>query len=141
MTPQEFAEKYTTISIDEYVCLVHDPRPTSPEGHTLTVEFLGNIHGGEIVKYLNIEIDLMKQITIRSIQEGEPVWMGCDVGKMMQRELGIWDANLFDYEGVYDTSFLLDKASRLQYHQTVMTHAMLFTGFDVVSQNGGEVPR
>ena len=34
---------------------------------------------------------------------GEPVWFGCDVGKMMQRELGIWDARLFDYEGVYDT--------------------------------------
>ena len=44
---------------------------------------------------------------------GEPVWFGCDVGKMMRRDLGIWDAELFDYEALYDTTFTLDKAERL----------------------------
>jgi len=43
------------------------------------------------------------------------------------------DKNLFDYEAVYDTAFTLDKANRLVYHQTAMTHAMLFTGVDVVN--------
>jgi bleomycin hydrolase len=70
---------------------------------------------------------------MRSIMKGEPVWMGCDVGKMMRRDLGLWDKNLFDYEAVYDTAFPLDKADRLVYHQTAMTHAMLFTGVDVVN--------
>ena len=46
--------------------------------------------------------------------------------------LGLWDAELFDYDTLYDTSFGLDKAQRLVYHQTLMTHAMLFTGVDVV---------
>ena len=45
----------------------------------------------------------------------------------MQTDLGLWDAKLFDYEGIYDTPFALDKSGRLQYHQTLMTHAMLFT--------------
>ena len=45
------------------------------------------------------------------------------------------------YDGVYDTTFTLDKSARLQYHQTLMTHAMLFTGVDVVSVDGQEVPR
>ena len=70
---------------------------------------------------------------MRSIMKGEPVWMGCDVGKMMRRDLGLWDKNLFDYEAVYDTAFKLGKADRLVYHQTAMTHAMLFTGVDVVN--------
>ena len=67
--------------------------------------------------------------------------MGCDVGKMMQSNLGLWDAKLYDYEGIYDTPFTLDKAGRLQYHQTLMTHAMLFTGVDVIQENGREIPR
>ncbi len=132
LTPQEFAAKYLELPLDEFVCLVHDPRPDSPFGRTFTVQHLGNIVGGEIVKYLNVEIDVMKDIAMRTVMDGEPVWFGCDVGKMMRRDMGIWDARLFDYEGLYDTTFDLAKADRLRYHQTLMTHAMLFTGVDVV---------
>ena len=66
------------------------------------------------------------------LEDGKPVWMGCDTGKQMHRDLGIWDSDLFDYAGVYGTDFALDKAARLDYHQTSMTHAMMFTGVDVV---------
>jgi len=132
MTPLEFAEKYVEVPLDDYVCLVNDPRPSSSVGKTFTVEFLGNVVGGGIVKYLNVEMDLMKQIARRTIEDGEPVWFGCDTSKMMRRDLGIWDLELFDYASLYDTGFELDKAARLEYHQTAMNHAMLFTGVDVV---------
>ncbi|MEO1059380.1 MAG: C1 family peptidase, partial [Actinomycetota bacterium] len=140
LTPQQFAEKYATLDLDDYVCLVHDPRPSSPVGRCFTVEHLGNVVGGGgdsggdsgRVRYVNVDIELMKDATRRSITErGEPVWMGCDVGKMMHRELGLWDAALFDYKGVYGVEFAHTKAERLTYHQTLMTHAMLFTGVDV----------
>lgn len=133
MTPQQFARKHLTLPIDDYVCLVHDPRPTSPFNRTYTVQHLGNVVGGGKVLYLNVDIGLMKELAMRSIMKGEPVWMGCDVGKMMRCDLGLWDKNLFDYEAVYDTAFNLNKADRLVYHQTAMTHAMLFTGVDVVN--------
>jgi bleomycin hydrolase len=132
LTPQEFAAMYMTLPLDEYVCLVHDPRPTSPYGKTFTVEYLGNVWEGGITRYLNVEIDVLKDIAMRTLLDGEPVWFGCDVGKMMRRDLGIWDAKIFDYEGVYGTAFTLSKAERLVYGQTQMTHAMLFTGVDVV---------
>jgi bleomycin hydrolase len=133
MTPQQFARKYLTLPIDEYVCLVHDPRPTNPLNRTYTVQHLGNVVGGDRVLYLNVDIGLMKELAMRSVRKGEPVWMGCDVGKMMRRDLGLWDKNLFDYGAVYDTAFTLGKADRLVYHGTAMTHAMLFTGVDVVN--------
>ena len=132
MTPLEFAEKYVTVPVDDYVCLVHDPRSEHPYGKTYTVDCLGNVVGGEIVKYLNVDIETMKKVAMQTIVDGEPVWMGCDVAKMLRRDLGIWDAKLFDYDGVYSTTFGLNKAGRLAYHETLMTHAMLFTGVDVV---------
>jgi bleomycin hydrolase len=134
MTPQEFAAKYVQLPLEEYVCLVHDPRETSPFGRTFTVEHLGNVVGGGIVKYLNVEMGVMKELALRAIAGGEPVWFGCDVGKMMRRDLGIWDARLFDFETLYGTTFSLSKADRLSYHQTMMTHAMLFTGVDAVDE-------
>jgi bleomycin hydrolase len=132
ITPRQFAEKYIDLPLDEYVCLVNDTRRTSPYNRTFTVQYLGNVIGGDPVLYLNVEADVMKDIAMRTIMEGEPVWFGCDVGKMMARDIGLWDANMFDYETLYGTTFDLDKEGRLDYHQTLMTHAMLFTGVDVV---------
>jgi bleomycin hydrolase len=132
VTPKEFAACYVGLPLEEYACLVHDPRETSPRGRTFTVKYLGNVVDGEGVRYLNVEIDLMKEIAMRTIMGGEPVWFGCDVGKMMRRDMGLWDARLLDLEGVYGAAFDMDKAARLVYHQTLMTHAMLFTGVDVV---------
>jgi len=131
-TPAEFAAAYVQLPVEEFVCLVHDPRESSPVGRTFTVDFLGNVIDAPPVVYLNVEIELMKQLTQDAIIGGEPVWFGCDVGKQMNADLGYWDAKLYDYSAVYDTEFTLDKAERLVHHETLMTHAMLFTGVDVV---------
>ena len=132
MTPLEFVEKYISTPMEEYVCLVHDPRRANPPGRTYTVQYLGNVVDGTRIKYLNIDIDLMKDIAMRMLQDGKPVWMGCDTGKQMHRDKGLWDAELFDYASVYNADFSMNKEERLEYHQTAMTHAMLFTGVDVV---------
>lgn len=137
MTPREFAEAYVTVPLTDYVCLVNDPRPTSPFGRTYTVEHLGNVVGAPPVTYLNVQADLMKRLAATSIVGGEPVWFGCDTGQMSNSELGLWDAALFDRAAVYATTPDLAKADRLTHHESMMTHAMLFTGVDLA----GEVPR
>jgi bleomycin hydrolase len=131
LTPQEFAARYVELPVADYVCLVHDPRATSPQGRTFTVEYLGNVIGAPPVTYLNVDVPLLKRLTAASLSAGEPVWFGCDVGKMMSNEYGIWDAALYDLPSVYDTPFDLDKAARLEYGESQMTHAMLFTGVDL----------
>ena len=130
LTPQQFRDKYLTLPLGDYVCLVHDPR--NPTGKTYTVELLGNVVDAPQVVYLNVDIDTMKKYAADQIVAGTPVWFGCDVGQQMDRDRGIWDAKLHDLESIYGTEFSLDKAGRLEYHQTLMTHAMLFTGVDLV---------
>jgi bleomycin hydrolase len=132
LTPQEFAARYVELPVSDYVCLVHDPRPTSPTGRTFTVEYLGNVIGAPPVIYLNVEMPVLKGIAARTIEGGEPVWFGCDVGKMMSNDYAFWDAGLYDLPSLYDAQFELDKAARLAFHETLMTHAMLFTGVDVL---------
>jgi len=132
MTPKEFAAKFVQLELDDYVCLVDDRRSTSPKGRTFTVEHLGNVVGGPPVVYLNVDVAVMKKAAMDAIVSGTPVWFGCDVAKMRNNTLGIWDAHLYDFESVYDVTFSLDKAQRLVLHDAQMTHAMLFTGVDVV---------
>lgn len=135
MTPLEFAATYVDVDLDDYVCVVNDPRPSSPFGRTFTVDRLGNVIGAPAVTYLNAEIDVLKKATADSIVAGDPVWFGCDTGQQSDRETGYWDAALFDYGSVYGTEFTLDKAARLLHGDSLMTHAMLFTGVDL-DENG-----
>ena len=130
VTPQEFVAEYVTIDWEDYVCLVHDPRNAFYQ--TYTVDCLQNVAGGPPVVYLNIPIDEMKAIAQQLLEEGTPVWMGCDVAPQMDRKRGLWDATLFESQALYGVEFGVDKANRLRFGQTMMTHAMLFTGVDVV---------
>ncbi|MCH2259629.1 MAG: C1 family peptidase [Candidatus Thalassarchaeum betae] len=131
MTPQQFAAEYVDIEWEDYVCIVNDPR--NEYYRTYTVDFLQNVAGGPPVVYLNVPSKEMKAVTRRLLEDGMPVWMGCDVGKEMDRKKGLWDADLFDVEGLYGVEYGMDKADRLRHNQTMMTHAMLFTGVDVVN--------
>ena len=129
LTPQQFAQKYVELPLADYVCLVHDPR--NPVGRTYTVNYLGNVLGGAPVVYLNVDMAVLKDVAAKTITGGEPVWFGCDVAQQFDKKLGVWDAKLLDYPSVYGTEFGLSKADRLTYHESEMTHAMLFTGVDV----------
>ena len=130
MTPQKFAKKYIRTELGKYIPLVHDPR--NPIGRVYTVKFLGNVVGADPFCYLNVDIETLKKATLRSLQDDQPVWMGCDVDKQMSNGLGIWDKQLYDYSGIYQTDFPLTKRERLLCRETQMSHAMLFTGVDVV---------
>ena len=130
MSPLEFVAEYVEVDWEDYVCIVNDPR--NEYYRTYTVDFLQNVAGGPPVVYLNVPSDEMKDITQRLLEDGIPVWMGCDVGKNMARKRGLWDADLYDLEGLYGVEFGMEKADRLRFGQTMMTHAMLFTGVDVV---------
>jgi bleomycin hydrolase len=117
------------------VCLIHAPTSDKPFNQLYTVQFLGNVVGGQIIRYLNVEMETLKRAVVEMVSGGQAVWFGCDVGKMMERKLGILDLDVYDYDLVYGAGFALDKAGRLDYGHSRMTHAMVLTGVDL-SDNG-----
>lgn len=134
ITPQEFYNKFVGYDLSEMICLIHDPRPGHDFDRAFTVKFLGNVVGGRPTEYLNVSLDVIKQAAIKQMQAGDSVWFGCDVGKYLERGLGVMDQDIFDYDLVYGTSQGMNKAERLQYGQSLMTHAMVFTGVDLDDQ-------
>ena len=56
---------------------------------TYTVKLLGNVVEGRPVKYLNLPVEDLKAAAIAQMQDGQPVWFGCDVGKCSLREGGV----------------------------------------------------
>jgi len=135
LKPISFYNDHIGLKLDEYVCLIHCPMSDKEYNKVYSVNFLGNVVEGNPIKYLNVEIDDMKRATISSLKNDEPVWFGCDVSKHFHRDLGVMDIDLFNYDLFYDLKFGMDKASRLEYGDSQMTHAMLFTGVDIDSKN------
>jgi len=133
-TPKAFYDKYVGMDLSNYISLINAPTKDKPYNKTFTVQYLGNVEGGSPVKYLNLDIAELKKLAIKQMKDGEPVWFGSDVGKKMKREKGILDESVYDYEQVLSTEFSLDKAARLDYGDSLMTHAMVFTGVNLINE-------
>lgn len=131
MTPVQFFTRYVGMDLDDMVCLIHDPRPMHEYNRLYTVRFLGNVVGGAPIAYVNVDLETMKKAAVAQIQDGDFVWFGCDVGKYLHRDMGVMDTDLFAYDVVYGSDIDLDKAGRLMYRHSMMTHAMVFTGVDL----------
>ena len=135
MTPIDFLKKYGDINIRDKVCLIHAPMNNKKFNTMYTVEYLGNVVEGKIIKYLNADIKELKNSAMNSIKNNEAVWFGCDVGKRFSRDMGVLDMGIYDYENVFQTSFNMNKQARLEYGDSEMTHAMLLTGVDIKKRN------
>jgi len=131
ITPQEFYEEYIDRKLDDMVCLINAPTEDKPYNKMYTVQYLGNVVGGNIVRYLNVDIKTLKKAAMEMIKDEKAVWFGSDVSKAMERKLGLLDVDAFAYDLLLDTKFDLDKAERLDYGQSKMNHAMVLTAVDI----------
>lgn len=131
LTPKKFFEDHVELDLSDYVCLINCPMSDKIYDEVYTVDYLGNVVDGEIVRYLNLPSKILKEAAVKSIRDDHPVWFGCDVGKHFHRDLGVMDMDLFDFKLFYGTDFPMTKADRLEYGDSAMTHAMVFTGVDL----------
>ena len=135
LTPQTFYQKYVDLKLDDYVSIINAPTADKPYGRSYTVEMLGNVVGSKPVRYLNVEMDRLKEMAIAQMQAGETVWFGSDVGQSSNRKAGVMAEEMHDFTASMDIRLTQDKAGRLDYSESLMTHAMVLTGVDL-DENG-----
>ena len=149
LTPQTFYKQFVGLDLDQYVSIINAPTADKPYNRSYTVEMLGNVVGGTPVKYLNVEMETFKKLAIQQLEQGESIWFGCDVGQISDREKGIMDLDLYEYEKSLGFDILQDKANALDYSESLMTHAMVLSGVNIldgksnrwkVENSWGEVP-
>ena len=135
LTPLTFYQKYVDLKLDDYVSIINAPTADKPYGRSYTVEMLGNVVGSKPVRYLNVEMGRLKELAIAQMQAGETVWFGSDVAQSSNRKAGIMAEGMHDFTASMDIRLTQDKAGRLDYSESLMTHAMVLTGVDL-DENG-----
>lgn len=131
ITPQQFFERYVGLNLDDYVSLINAPTADKPYHRSYSVRFLGNVKEGHIVRYLNLPIEDLKKAAIAQLQSGSPVWFGSDVGQFSESENGVLDTALYDYGDLLGIADRMTKADRLDYGESLMTHAMVIQGVNL----------
>ena len=128
LTPLKFYKDVVNIPLEEYVSVINDPR--NEYGHRYGIQYLQNVQEGKPVVHMNLKMSELSALMKKSIDANEPVWFGCDVGQFLRSQSCIMDNNCFDIQRFLNTEFTLNKRERLEYGESLMTHAMLITGYN-----------
>jgi bleomycin hydrolase len=132
LTPQTFFKKYVGWNLDDYQSIINAPTADKPYNKVFSVEYLGNVVGGRQVRHLNLELSKFKDLIINQLKQGEVVWFGSDVSKGGDREAGLLDTKIYQRDQLFDFDFSMTKAQRLDSGESMMNHAMVITGVDLV---------
>ncbi len=134
-TPQEFFAEAVDMNVDDYVSLISAPTEDKPFGHVYTVSRLGNVVEDGGVRYLNLPVERLKEVAVAQLQDNLPVWFGCDVDQSYLNDEGIMDTAALDVDGLFGfpVEGCLDRAERLDYGESLMTHAMVFEGVNLAA--------
>ena len=129
-TPREFFDEFVGMNLDDYVSVINAPTQDKPYLHAFTVKFLGNVVEDGQVRYVNLPIEALKRVAVAQLRDGLPVWFGSDVDQGFLREDGVLDPAALDVDALFGLPIEagLDKAARLEYGESVMTHAMTIQG-------------
>ena len=128
-TPQSFYKEFVGVDLSQFVCLYHDA--SKPTGKHYRFSRARNVAGEEEMHFINVEIDALKKIAVKSVLANQPMWFAVNMGIDQSREHGLMEHQLFDYETLFDLELTFSKADRTRFNAGASNHAMVLTGVDL----------
>jgi bleomycin hydrolase len=135
-TPKQFATRFARFDPHDYV--VAAALPHLRQG--VAYEEPGSGLGAAAIKkdaynwrYLNVDVDRLEELVVKSIQKGKPVYFRAPVGRDIDPRTGIMHPQVYDREALYgiaDASQRLSRAKEADLGLERGGHLMVFTGFD-----------
>lgn len=129
-TPSRFYQEVVQLDLSEYVALCSVPN--REYGKLYEVDFDRAVYEGPNVTFANCPIEVLKELSKASLADNRPVWFGCDVGKDFIKESGLLVPESQDLSSIYGMDFTLSKREKFDTYTITPSHAMVFTGVDVV---------
>ena len=129
MSPCKFRDRFLKLNLkDDYLMITHIPAADKKWYQTYTVRYLGCLWEGSPVIYLNLPLDVWKSLIQTQLLDHMPVWFGCDSRMEVDTEHGIFSLNNYDFSSIGCEKEMLHKGEMLDYHLSLVTHAMLLKG-------------
>ncbi len=133
ITPKDFFKNYFAIDLNDYISVMNSPQTSKKYNQSYTIDTQGNIVGGEAEKFFNLPIERLKELTIQQLKANDTVWFGNDVGKQSERSKGLLFGDLYQYDQLFGIDTKLDKGDALDTRNASVSHAMVFTGVNLIN--------
>ena len=142
-TPQEFFKEFVGMDLDSYISLINAPTAGKPFMRSFTVKYLGNVVEDGGVRYVNLPIESLKRVAVAQLEDGLPVWFGSDVDQSFLRQDGVLDPEAVQIDELFNLPIEsgLTKGERLEYGESLMTHAMVLEGVNLDAEGEPELWR
>ena len=129
-TPLEFAKECGAVGLSErYIMVMNDPRH---EYHKVyEIEYDRHAYDGHNWRYLNLPMEEIEALAIASLKGGQKMYSSYDAGKYFDRARGFNSLDNYNYADLFETSFPMNKAERLQSRESASSHAMTLTAVDL----------
>ncbi|MDD5766418.1 MAG: C1 family peptidase [Candidatus Marinimicrobia bacterium] len=131
-TPQGFYKETVAVDLKSYYTLCD--YPARPANKHYSLNFSRNLYDQPDMDFVNVPAERMKELAFTMIQDSLPVYFAADVSWDMDKDYGIMEEKLFDYESLFNIDLKIGKKERFQYRLSTPNHAMAFIGADI--QNG-----
>lgn len=131
LTPMEFKNKFLTLNLEDFVTIGNIPMYDKEYNKVYKKRYLGNVYQNSYVKYLNLPIEDLKELTIKQLKDDIPVYMGAHILKFRDKKSGILDTRLYNYEDTLGFK-KLSKEEALNLYDISMHHIMTFTGVNLI---------
>lgn len=132
MTPKSFFDKYIGDFFDGKVKLLNDPR--HPYNRILVDKVAKNSVDLPDLIGINVDMQTMKRVCQKSIKNNETMWFACDIDINEDRESGVLDENLFNFDQTFTNFPKMTKEERINARYSTACHAMNLTGFDKIEK-------
>ena len=133
ITPIEFYKKYVPYDVNDKINLINYPCKPYYKNYNNEI----SMHIGE--GYLNVPIEILHQMCIKSIDNNEAVMIAVDWGKFRSENNGFLDQNAFNYKDVFGFNNIMNKCDSLIYRNSYPNHAITIKGYtnDKIKKNNG----
>lgn len=128
-TPKRFFAEFVGVNLNDYVNIFNDT--TRDYDKHYQIRMSRNLYDGHDISYVNVDIETLKNIAVRSITDGTPMLFAADVSYDQSSEQGIMADGLYDYQSIYNIDISLTKAERALYRSSVRNHGMTLIGVDL----------
>ncbi|MGE5473909.1 MAG: aminopeptidase C [Ignavibacteriales bacterium] len=134
MTPIEFYNQYVGTSLSDYVMVANVPMHNKKFNSLYKErEYISNIIDNTNHYFLNVELEDIKSLVVKSLKDSKPVYFACNIARNNNRDLKILDYEMYQYGKVLGIDLEMSKEELLDYREIRLEHMMLFVGVNIIN--------
>ena len=130
ITPNQFAEQFLSIDIENFVFISNVPKKNRKYGEKLKNQASININKMKYVEFLHLSIKELKDLSIKQLKDNIPVMVGIYIRKFADKKSGVLDTRLYDYENLIKYKSL-NKEDGMLVGDIELHHWMTITGVQI----------